>query len=196
MSRLISAGAVVVASVMLLTGCFSSQIQESTDGGTTSSTSSEPQASEQAPAGPVVEGTGFRFTAPDGWVEADPPPTGADVAAIAEDAGDDGFADNVNVVLAPSGLVSLDTVEEQVPVELTAGGATDLVVGDRVEVADTQAAHFTATANAPQGSYTVEQYVFSSSDQTYVVTFSFSVEVAPEDRLRVSDAVLATWAWS
>jgi len=43
--------------------------------------------------------------------------------------------------------------------------------------------------------YSVEQYYVSTDDQTYVVTFSFSDTVTPDERQAVAESILVTWTW-
>ncbi len=147
-------------------------------------------------AGETIEGDGYSYTVPEGWGV----PEGVDgvsqgLDTVAADLADtDGFADNVNVLLSPAGLVSVEQAEQAGADELAGGGATDVEVEDRVRVADTDAAHL--SADFSQGtSYTIEQYYVSNDDQTYVVTFSFSDTVDDDQRIGTAESILASWTW-
>lgn len=154
--------------------------------------------SSVAPAtGESVSGTGYSFSAPEGWTV--PGDLGAEfegldsIAANSQDA--DGFADNVNVVLSPAGALSAGDIEEASSAELTAAGATDVVTQDRIQVAGSEAAHLTATLSSQGADYVIEQYYVTNDDQTYVVTFSFTVTVPEGERTALAESVLATWSW-
>lgn len=183
--------AVTIAASLALAGC--------TSPGT--SGPAEPTPISSAPAvepadGDTISGTGYSFAVPEGW--GDPGPIeGFDADSLAADLDDaDGFADNVNVILSPAGKVELDQVESAGPGELEGGGATDVSVEPRVTVAGEEAAHISANLASGDTSYLIEQFYVNSDDQTYIVTFSFSPDVADADRQAVTDAVLASWAWS
>ena len=183
--------AVTVAASLALAGC--------TSPGT--SGPAEPTPISSAPAvepadGDTISGTGYSFAVPEGW--GDPGPIeGFDADSLAADLDDaDGFADNVNVILSPAGKVELDQVESAGPGELEGGGATDVSVEPRVTVAGEEAAHISANLASGDTSYLIEQFYVNSDDQTFIVTFSFSPDVADADRQAVTDAVLASWAWS
>lgn len=183
--------AFTVAASLALAGC--------TSPGT--SGPAEPTPISSAPAvepadGDTISGTGYSFAVPEGW--GDPGPIeGFDADSLAADLDDaDGFADNVNVILSPAGKVELDQVESAGPGELEGGGATDVSVEPRVTVAGEEAAHISANLASGDTSYLIEQFYVNSDDQTFIVTFSFSPDVADADRQAVTDAVLASWAWS
>ena len=206
MSRLTNAVAAAVLAALVLTGCAPAQTDEADTGtSATEGTGAESTAGTDAEsgdetdaepaAGDVIDGDGYSLTVPEGWMQVAQAPTGADVAAM--DSNDaDGFADNLNVVISPAGLVSLDVVEQAGPAEIEAAGGTDVVVGERITAAGNEIAHVTANATAQGVDYVVEQYALSSTDQTYLVTFSFSPEVPQSDRVALAESVLATWAWS
>ncbi|WEK13539.1 MAG: hypothetical protein P0Y48_13940 [Candidatus Microbacterium phytovorans] len=183
--------AVTIAASLALAGCTS----PGTNG------PAEPTPISSAPAvepadGDTISGTGYSFAVPEGW--GDPGPIeGFDADSLAADLDDaDGFADNVNVILSPAGKVELDQVESAGPGELEGGGATDVSVEPRVTVAGEEAAHISANLASGDTSYLIEQFYVNSDDQTFIVTFSFSPDVADVDRQAVTDAVLASWAWS
>lgn len=148
-----------------------------------------------APAtGETFEGTGYTFTAPEGWADITAELAGSGVDFAAGDANDaDGFADNLNVVISPAGAVSADEIEPAAKGELETQ-ATDVTVRDRVMVAGSEAAHLSAVLASEGTDYQIEQYYVASSDQTFVVTFSFSPTVSEADRNDLALSVLATWS--
>ena len=79
--------------------------------------------------------------------------------------------------------------------ELEGAGATDIVVNNRVTIADSESAHLSASMTSEGTTYSVEQYYVSTDDQTYVVTFSFSDTVTPDERQAVAESILVTWTW-
>lgn len=147
-------------------------------------------------AGIEVAGTGYTFHAPDGWKIPDAP-EGYTPDALAGDPNDtDGFADNVNVIVSPAGMLTPDQIEQGSGDELSSAGADEVVVNDRVRVAGSETTHISTQLTQQGITYWIEQYGISSDDQTYVVTFSFSETVSDADRQGLAESVLATWAWA
>jgi hypothetical protein len=188
-TRSITTGTAAVFLALALAGCSS--------GASTVSPASEPSAIAAAPAtGPTISGSGYSFVAPDGWsVPDDMAVPGLDVI-VADLTDADGFADNINVVLSPAGLLTPDQVESAGAKELEGGGASDVETLDRLMVADAESVHL--SAGFPSGAEVnpIEQFYFSDDAQTYIVTFSFSATVPQSDRVALSESVLATWAWA
>ncbi|KQQ05590.1 hypothetical protein ASG06_03210 [Rathayibacter sp. Leaf185] len=186
MSRFLRLGA-TVAVAALLTACSS----------TTGSGSDADEIDAAAAAGVQVTGDGYSYSVPEGWdiPDTDPSTIGADTLA-ADLTDTDGFSDNVNVVLSPSGAVTPDQVETAGKDELTGAGATDVEVQDRVQVAGTESAHLSAALTSQGASYSIEQYYLTQDDQTYVVTFSFSPTVDDDAREDLSESILASWTWA
>lgn len=156
--------------------------------------SASPAGPQADPAtGEVISGTGYHFSVPEDW--GDPGPVeGFDPDSIAADLDDaDGFSDNVNVILSPAGKVTPEQVETAGVKELEDAGATDVTVQPRVAVGGSESAHLSAALASSGAEYVVEQYYVSDSDQTYVVTFSFSPTVSEADRAAVTDPILASW---
>lgn len=196
----VRSAALLVAAALTLTGC-STLIPTPQE---TSGSSSEVEAEETtageldaAPAtGATIAGDGYTFIAPAGWEDPQQEIPGFDPDSFAADLQDaDGFADNVNVLKSPVGVVTPDQVETLGLKELETVGATDVVVHDRVVVADSESAHISAAMSSEGVSYVVDQYYVSSADQTYVVTFSFSDTVPAAERQQTAESVLVTWAW-
>lgn len=176
---------VALAVTLALAGCAGGS------GGSAVEISAEPATGE------TVSGTGYSFTAPEGWADpgADAASAGADTL-VADLTDTDGFADNVNVVLSPSGAVTADQVESQGVDELENAGATDVTARGRVTVAGGESAHLSAGFSSNGADYQIEQYYLTHDDQTYVVTFSFSPDVSQSERDAVSQSVLAGWTWA
>jgi len=193
MSRTRSSAALVLAAAFLLAGC-SGATDPGTDPQPSASTPAAPAADPAA--GDTISGTGYTYAVPEDW--GDPGPIeGFDPDSFAADLDDeDGFADNVNVILSPAGRVELDEVESAGPGELEGGGATGVTVEDRLTVAGAEAAHISAGLASEGTEYLIEQFYLNSEDQTFIVTFSFSPDVADADRQAVTDAVLASWTWT
>lgn len=190
LTRPVALSSLALVAALTLAGCGSTPAAEGP--------ASEPAASAPAvePAsGDTISGTGYSFAVPEGWGDPGEVP-GIEPDAFAADlTDDDGFADNVNVIVSPAGKVELDQVESAGPGELEGGGATDVTVEPRVTVAGAEAAHISATLASGGTEYLIEQY-YLNDDSTYIVTFSFSPDVSDADRADVTDAVLASWAWS
>jgi hypothetical protein len=186
---------------LVLAGCSSTPASTESAPAESPSQSDSPSdaaSPDTAPAdGETISGDGYSFSLPSGWaVPTDQaPPTGVDTfAADLEDA--DGFADNVNVVLSPSGEVTSDQVETLGLDELEGAGATEVEVLERTTVAGAEAAHLTALLSASGAEYRIDQYYPSHDGQTYVVTFSFNDTVPEAERSALADAVLGSWEWA
>lgn len=145
----------------------------------------------------MIGGSGYAYEVPKGWGQPLQDVPGFDFDSWAVDFRDnDGFSDNINVILSPLGEVAVEQVEEAVEGELSASGAEDISVNDRVTVAGKESAHVTATMSINGKGYTIDQFYTTDNDQTFIVTFSFSTSVGADDRAKVTDAVLASWTWT
>jgi len=176
----------VLAVVLVCAGCSGEPSAEGTSG-----------ASPPASSGTTISGTGYSYEAPEDWGPSPQDVPGFDPDSYVVDLQDrDGFTDNVNVILSPAGEITPQQAEAAAEEELPAGGFTEVVVHDRVTVAGSESAHVTAAGSINDTDYTVEQFYPSAAGQTFVVTFSFSSSVPAGDRAEVTDAVLASWAWT
>ncbi|MFG6445898.1 hypothetical protein ACFXP7_11330 [Microbacterium sp. P06] len=185
-----------VALALVLAGCSSPAAPEA-EQTEMSSPSATATTTTPTAAGDVQQGDGYSYTAPEGWgiPEGQEKPAGVDtIAADLEDT--DGFADNVNVVLSPSGEVTTEQVETLGVQELEGGGATGVEVLDRVEIAGVESSHLTALLSSEGTEYRIEQYYPTNAGQTYVVTFTFNDTVDEADRDALAQSVLATWEWA
>lgn len=197
MNRVSSLSALALAAALVLTGCSASAPTTET-----TATSSATSDAGQAPApggatGETITGDGYTYRIPEGWAVPDEEIPGFTPDSVAADLDDtDGFADNVNVILSPAGEVSNDLIETAGVDELEGGGATEVTVNPRVQIAGTESAHLTAKLSQSGTDYLIEQYYLTQDGQTYVVTFSFSDSVPASDRTALAESVLATWAWA
>lgn len=175
---------------LALVGCAEAEPTES-------GSESKSRARAAAAKGPKITGTGYTYKVPKGWGRPRQEVPGFDFDSFALDLRDrDGFADNINVLISPAGAVELGEAEDAAERELTAVGARRISVEERVTVAGSRAAHLSAVMSMNRRAYAIEQFYPTEGDQTFVVTFSFSRSVTPRGRARVTDAVLASWAWT
>ena len=198
MNRVLPRLTLVLASALVLAGCsLSGPAAPDTDTDTDTGTGTEAPTSGAVPAtGELISGDGYSYNVPDGW--GLPPTdvnTGADTLAV-DLTDDDGFSDNVNVLLSPAGEISSDQVESAGPPELEGSGASNVEVRPRVGIAGEESAHLTALFSSGGVTYQIDQYYPTHDGQTYVVTFSFSEDVPETDREALADSVLASWTWA
>lgn len=193
MSRIRGAVVLAVVAAFTLAGCSSTPTE-------TPSSDSSAEAIEEtytAATGDRIVGTGYSYAVPEGWADASATAGASDADSLAADMTDveDGFSDNVNVILSPATNVTPELVETAGVEELEGAGATDVTVRDRVTLGGEESAHLSAGLNSSGATYQIEQYYVTSDGQTYVVTFSFSPTVSVADRDAVAGSVLASWSW-
>lgn len=156
---------------------------------------SESTSEEPTSSGSTVTGTGYTFDVPEGWSEqAYPEGAAAQTpdAFAANGADNDGFTDNVNVLLSPV----KDVTEEMIEQEFAAQNAK-VNFEENVTISGSDSLHATTTMTVSGVDYDIEQfYPADSEGQVYVVTFSFSPELPQEDRDQVIDQTLGTWTWT
>ncbi|MGO1318527.1 MAG: hypothetical protein ACTMIR_16080 [Cellulomonadaceae bacterium] len=165
MSRSLKSCTVLLAASLVLVGCSG----ESDPARSTSATSSDatPTSSDTATPGTeestaaddpqTIAGTGYSYEVPDGWGDPEQDIPGFDFDTLAVDLGDDdGFADNLNVVLSQAGGLPLDTIEESAVTELETAGATDVTVLDRRTIAGEEALHLSSVMNQNGVDYQIE----------------------------------------
>lgn len=184
---------VLSASVLVLAGCAASP---SSDEATETTSASSSKSFETEPAtGETFSGSGYRFTAPEGWTEAAPPAgaTAPDAFVASADASD-GFADNVNVLIQ-NGAVTPDVVESTGAEQLSEVWKTDVEIGDRVEVEGEEVAHLAADMDLNGVAYVIDQYYLVDGEKTFIVTFSSDADATLEERTELAESVLGTWAW-
>lgn len=181
-SRTYGVAGVILVAALALAGCSSSPA---------------PTEIADAPAasGENMAGSGYDFTAPEGWSVPEDM-TFPDVDIIAMDTTDtDSFTDNINVVVSPAEGFTADQAEASVVGELEGAGFTKVAILDRIMVAETETTHVSAIGSINGNDYQIEQYFIAVPDSNgLVVTFSFSTTVSEPDRKALSESVLATWA--
>lgn len=196
-----AAASALLAASLLLTGCSLSTpgaatpTEQSSESGETTEQGASGIDAEPA-TGETITGDGYTYVVPEGWAVPEQSVAGFDPDTLAADLQDtDGFADNVNVLKSPAGLVTPDVVESAGVSELESVGATDITVNDRVTIAGSESAHLSASMTSEGTTYGVDQYYVSTDDQTYIVTFSFSDSVSAADRVATAESILVTWTW-
>jgi hypothetical protein len=160
--------------------------------------SEAPELTATPASGEVIAGDGYSYAVPEGWAMQDPSITISSDSVAADESGgaDDTFADNVNVVITPSGPVTSEEIEESVTKELETVGATDIEILDRVTVTGIETPHISASMDSAGVSYIAHQYYLSDDDALYVVTFSFDPTTDDAAAVDVSESILASWEWS
>lgn len=180
------------ALAVTLSGC-STIAPPALPGGTTDSEA--PDFSVDAADGELITGDGYSYRVPEGWATPEEPTPGFSPDTFAADlTDDDGFADNVNVLLS-GGVATPDQVEQFGTTELENAGAVEVAVQPRVTIAGAESAHLTASLTSDGVAYWIEQYYPTNDGETYVVTFSFSDALGDTDRVAIAESVLASWEW-
>lgn len=188
--------ALVLAAGLGLVGCTGQSAP--TTPSTPAAPAPESEAVEFAPAtGDTVTAEQYTFTLPEGWGFPDGAPAGFDETTFAADLQDaDGYSDNVNILVSPGGEVTSEQVEQAGVAELEGAGAVDVEALDRVTAAGSESAHLTARVEQGDVPYVIDQYYLVDAGQTYIVTFSASVDVPQADRDALAQSVLVTWQWN
>ena len=205
MPRISHAIALALTSSLLLAGC-SGVLLPPTQDPTSVATQSPapgastpvPEASSESDNGLTLEGSGYTFVIPQGWIELDPKLVSGismlEVVGVSQTP-TNGFSNNVNVVASPSGPLSSQQFEVAGTMELEAVGAIDVRVRDRVWVAGAESAHLSAVLTESGLKYHTEQYALANGKNAFVVTFSFGYGTPESERDALSNSVLATWTW-
>lgn len=197
MTRALPRLTLLLATALVLTGC-SVTAPPAPQGGTGTETETDaPSTGAAAATGELISGTGYTFNVPEDWGTPDQTPAGYNPDAFAVDLDDnDGFTDNVNVIISPAGTITADQVEDLGVSELEDAGAENVETRPRVDVAGEESAHLTAQFSQSGSTYQIDQYYPTHDGQTYVVTFSFSTDVPEGDREELAESVLASWTWA
>ncbi|MFS0713025.1 hypothetical protein ABC195_04020 [Microbacterium sp. 2P01SA-2] len=155
--------------------------------------SSSTDAEADADPGETVRGTGYSFTVPAGWAVPAEDPTGGQVDVfVSESAAAD--SRYITVVVSP-GVITPGDVEADGVASLEAVGATDVSLEDRVDIAGSESAHLVATLVQDGAETVIDQYYATRDEQTFVITVASPVDTAAEDRGRLAEIVLSSWAW-
>lgn len=189
--------AVISALVLTVAGCGGgSDSDGDSPSKDTETSASVPDA--DAATGDEIKGKGYTFNAPEGWEKPKQDVPGTEAAdTFAADLGDDdGFADNVNVLIQdPSPGELNDDIEKDLTGQLTSAGAKNVEAQDRTTVDGDEAVHISSSqANAAQN--LSEQYYVVHDDVLYVITTSYSKDVSEDDRTEIDESILASWKWA
>jgi hypothetical protein len=197
MTRTLAPVALLLAASLTLVGCSVVAPPAPGTGSGGGDTGTGTEITTDPATGELITGTGYSYNVPEGWGVPDAAAENPQLDTVAADlTDDDGFADNINVLLSPAGVLTPDVVESAGVSELEQYGATDVTVEPRLTIAGAESSHLSALFSSQGLDYRVEQYYPTQGDQTYVVTFSFSQDVSEADRIALAESVLATWAWS
>lgn len=185
-----------LATLLVITACGSSDDSDSKKK-EDADASSKSQESAAPATGTEIKGTGYTYRVPEGWGIPDQKPPAFDPDSFAVQKEDkDGFTDNVNVVASPIGKIEADQAEQAAKQELETVGATNISVNDRTEVAGNETPHVSAEIAQGSVEYATEQFFVGNGEKMFVVTFSFSRDLAKEDRAKVTGPLLASWTWT
>ncbi len=208
-----------VAALLTLTACSggdadSEGADPTTDSNATQTPAVEETAPEETPAeeaapsaareltadpatGETIEGAGYSFVAPEGWVnQPDAATDPIEVVVSSDEAATEGLVEYISVVRSPAGLVSIPEYEAAVEGELAAAGATEVRIDDSVLIAGAESGHVSADIEQQGMEFFVEQYLPSNAQQTYIVSFNFSGETSAEERVDLAESVMVTWEWT
>ncbi|MDD7945578.1 hypothetical protein PUW79_13125 [Microbacterium sp. NE2HP2] len=198
-SRIAPIAAALISAALLLAACDARP--GGTDGASGSSAPGSASAtptpiatspSDAAP-GETVRGTGYSFAVPAGWAVPAEDPTGGQVDVfVSESADADGRY--ISVVVSP-GVITPADVEADGAASLEAVGATGVSLEDRVDIAGSESAHLVATLAQDGAETLIDQYYATQDEQTFVITIASPADTTDDDRRRLADTVLSSWAW-
>ncbi len=161
----------------------------------------DPCVTDAAGAGQAA-GDGFAFAPPKGWQDVSDQLTaaltGGNVSGIAwadRASVDDGFADNLNVIVtADTGVDDVEQLREQFSTELSQA-ASDVTPGEDREVACETALYQTATTTQQGHDLVYDQVLVVRDGDTYVLTFTHTADTPAATRETVVSGTLASWKW-
>ena len=198
------AAALLLTVALALTGCgkdSSSPKEDAAKSSTPSATPTPtPTPSPVVPKGAkVVKGNGYTFAMPSGWHDL----TGAvkkeqasvDVA-VGNKVQTDGFTNNLNVVLTPSGGADaddLDTIAKEIQTSLKPS-APDYAIQDHTTIAGLPAVHLSGVRAEGKQKYWLEQFVIIGPEQSQVISFSFAASTKAAQRDQLITTVLKSWS--
>lgn len=139
-------------------------------------------------SGVRIEGTGYSYSVPEGWVEVPEVQNPVDTAMRLD--GGDELTSNLNVIYV-QGDGSLEEIEQGAEGELAQYGATNVTINDRVKVDGEESVHITADI---VGTASFHQYAALGNGGGYIITFTFT-EDFEGDTLTFAEDVLDTWSW-
>lgn len=197
---LLRPAAVISALVLTVAGCGGSS-DSSSDGDSPSKDSKTSAAAPSADAatGATITGKGYTYNAPEGWEKPKQDIPGTEAAdTFAADLGDDdGFADNVNVLIQDPTPGKLDDgIEKTLVSQLEqAPNVKDVEARERTTVAGDTSVHIASTQDNAVKNLS-EQYYVVHDGVLYVITTSFSTTVSQADRDEISESIIASWKWA
>ncbi|MDQ1218174.1 hypothetical protein [Microbacterium arborescens] len=196
-SRIAPIAAALVSAALLLVACDARPAggsgEPSVSGSAPASPTPTSSASADAGPGETVRGSGYSFTVPAGWSIPEQDPTGGQVDVFVSESAD---ADSryISVVVSP-GVITAADVEADGAASLEAVGATDVSLEDRVDIAGSESAHLVATLAQDGAETVIDQYYATRDEQTFVITFASPADTSDDDRRRLAETVLSSWAW-
>ncbi|WJM15397.1 hypothetical protein [Microbacterium arborescens] len=197
-SRIAPMAVALVSATLLLAACDAQPGADRPDG--SSPVSSAPAtpaptatSSVEDEPGETVRGSGYSFTVPRGWAVPDQDPTGGQVDVFVSESAD-AEGRYITVVVSP-GVITPGDVEADGAASLEAVGATDVSLEDRVDIAGSESAHLVATLEQGGAPTLIDQYYATRDEQTFVITIASPADTAEEDRRRLAEIVLSSWAW-
>lgn len=207
----------LLSCALVLTGCASDGGQEDeTDKPGSASTTTDPSSPSTEPTagttaagagakpatGRSFSGKGYTFKAPEGWTDATR--QAKDLNSLVEVAAaaspdDSGFATNMNVVVADSGVDEpnaelLRQVSDAIKKRLS-DLVPELRVNAQTEISGKPALHHQGAATKSGVEYYIDQYVAFDDGKAFTITFSFGRDKTADQRAAVVGPVLAGWAW-
>lgn len=147
----------------------------------------------------VMTGTGYAYEAPSEWTDQTKvaQQTAPQIdSTVARNADNDGFADNVTVVVIdPSPVQEIEDIPATLEGSLDGGGFKDL---GKTTVGGEDASHITAQPTIPggTGTYELERYDVIKDGKLFGIEFSFSKDVSEDERRSVAEDVIASWTWT
>lgn len=174
----------------------SSTPPEKPSGPTSEGSTGEPPAG----GGAVIKGKGYSFTAPGDWSDQTDFFKRVQPAvdrAAAETKPKDGFANNVNVLVAPAGPDAGKSLDE-LAAALKAGlaqFANNVKELPRTELDGVEALRQAGRATIFKNNVTVEQITAMIGDDLYNVTVTMRVTTPAAERKAAAEAVIASWRW-
>jgi hypothetical protein len=149
--------------------------------------------------GPRMKGKTYSYRLPKGWQDATKQAKSRQEfvdTAGSEPTRTDGFVDNVNVGFESAPGATLDQLEDSIPLQL--GSLVKKVqMLPRVSLDGIDAIHHSGPAELGPDKYFLDQFITLEEDGTItIVTFSLSRGLAPKERNRLVDSVIASWHWT
>ncbi len=187
----------VLLMAALLVGCGSDDSDSDNSGSSSERGSKDDPTDEPEEDRDGAVGTDdFTFIPPDGWEDISDEPTVAQAEiAYRDDEPVNGFAANVNIIKTPGKKMSVEDLEAAGIAELEAGGFDDVAADDPYEVDGEESPVVTSLASQQGITYQTRQYYAQYDGAYYIITFSFSPDVADDEVVEVSESIIDSWRW-